>query len=118
MWERERERGRATGLRKRESYYESGGHWNIFGPVFKQKWEIERADQWVICSEEQRWQCLVMELERDLIILENGESERGRIANVLARKVGESVWEGGFGAEVFLSVWLCEKMLNKMWPFN
>ena len=45
----------------------------------------------MICSEEQRWQCLVMELERDLIILENGESERGRIANVLARKVGESV---------------------------
>ena len=41
--------------------------------------------------EEQRWQCLVMELERDLIILENKERERGRIANVLARRVGESV---------------------------
>ena len=59
-----------------------------------------------------------MELERDLIILENRESGRGRIVNVLARRVGESVWEGGFGAEVFWSVWLCEKMLNKMWPFN
>ena len=114
LWERD------IDLRKRERKSESGGHWDIFGPDFKQKWEIERADQWVICSksEEQRWQCLVMELERNLIILENRESERGRIVNVLARKVGESVGEWGFGAEVFLSVWLCEKMLNKMWPFN
>ena len=81
---------------------------------------MERADQWVICSKnkEQRWHCLVMELERDLIILENKKSGSGRITNVLARRVGESVWEGGFGAEVFLSVWLCEKMLKKMWPFN
>ena len=46
------------------------------------------------------------------------ESGRGRIANVLARRVVELVWEWGFGAEVFLSVWLCEKMLNKMWPFK
>ena len=42
-------------------------------------------------SEEQRWQCLVMELERDLIILEKRESERGRIANILARRVVELV---------------------------
>ena len=74
-----------------------------------------------------------MEIERDLVVvvqwvkmskLNHGvreksnsfgkERERERNDWEFLRRVGEPVWEGGFGTEVFLlSVWLCEKMLKK-----
>ena len=43
------------------------------------------------------------------------EREREREDWECLRRVGEPVWEEGFGVEVFLlSVWLREKMLDKM----
>ena len=55
-----------------------------------------------------------MELVRDLIVLKKRERERERKDWECLRRVGELVLEGGFGAKVFMSVWMREKMLDKM----